>query len=130
MKTFKIIDFWVQASVVIAGTVIAITDPDNFYVAYFLVGAFQLASMLIHEVAQSGTAKGTARRVYHNITYIFVIAMVSSPFLYPLLFIFLPLLFFAPVMALYYLRLCYKESFIITKGLYPFLNSSINPEPS
>src|SRR5579885_2427260 len=106
MKTFKTVDFWIQIAVMIAGILIIITDPDNFYVAYFIVGAFQFASMLIHEAMHCFTGRGSTRRVYHNVTYILVVAMAMSPLLSPLLFVFLPLLFISPVMAIFYLRLC------------------------
>lgn len=109
---FKQTEVWLQAAVIIF-CIIALTTGDiELYESYFIVGGFQLAGILIHELAGSFTTKGTARRVYHNITYVLVVYMALSPLTYITVIVFLPLLFIAPFMACYYLVMCYRETYL------------------
>jgi hypothetical protein len=107
MKKFKIIDFWISTGLVIAFTIIIILDSSEglvsnpLFTAYFVVGGWQVISMLIHAFKSCFTHKGGARFIYHWITLISVATMPLGSFWI--------LLFTAPFMAVYYTGLCYYE---------------------
>ena len=115
MRTFKIIDCWLQMATIAVCLVLSVSGTLAVYYAYFIVGGVQFISMLVHEAAHFFVTAGTPRRRYHNIVYIIVVCMIVSVWLEPFLFVFVPLLFTAPFMAAYYLRLCYKETYVYLK---------------
>lgn len=110
MKQFKIIDFWVSTGLIISGIIISIIEGregflHNYFLAgYFIVGAWQIISMVVHAINHCFTVKGGARYFYHWITFI---AMITFPF-----GSFWILFFTAPFMAVYYTYLCYKETYV------------------
>jgi hypothetical protein len=103
MKTFKLIDFWVSAGLIIVFTVLSLfKQDDTFMVGYFVVGGWQVISMLVHVFTNTFTHG--ARSVYHWITLITVFTMpIGSIWI---------LLFAAPFMAVYYTWICYNEVYI------------------
>lgn len=110
MKTFKKYDFWIQVSLLISFLVASLIRMDEtFVVGYFVVGAWQLISMLIHFFNNWFNEKGTVRYYYHWTTFILVACMLIGCIIYYFFVVFVPLLFFAPFMALFYAWLCYKE---------------------
>lgn len=115
MKNFKLGDFGVQVLVILICIIATVTGQIDFYTAYFITGGSQFLSMLVHECLRYFTTKGTRRRVYHNICYILCGCMLLSPLVYVTGVVFIPLLFVAPLMAIYYLHLCYKETFVYLK---------------
>lgn len=115
MKTFKLIDCWIQIIIISICLVLSVVQVLPFYYAYFIVGGAQLLSMLIHEAMHSFTLRGSARRKYHTVVYVIVVSMISSIWLEPFLFIFVLLLFVAPFMAVYYVSLCYREVYVYMK---------------
>lgn len=115
MKRFKLADFSLQSLVIVICIIATATMQMEFYMAYFITGAAQLLSMLAHECLHYFTAKGSPRRIYHNISYTLVICMALSPAIYVTGIVFVPLLFLAPFMALYYLNICYRETFVYLK---------------
>ncbi|HNP21421.1 MAG TPA: hypothetical protein PKM63_09985 [Panacibacter sp.] len=115
MKNFKLVDFGVQILIILICIIAIVMDQIDFYRAYFIAGGSQLLSMLLHECLRYFTTKGTQRRVYHNICYILCGCMLLTPLVYVTGVVFIPLLFAAPLMALYYLHLCYKETFVYLK---------------
>lgn len=106
MQKFKMIDFWIS-SLLIAGFAIAsIINMDyTFLIGYIVIGSWQVISMIVHLAARSFIYKGGARFVYNWIALIALITMPVGSF-----FI---LLFAAPVMAIYYTYLCYKETYVM-----------------
>ncbi len=102
MRKFKKIDVWISI-ILIAGFAIAtIINLDNtFILGYFVIGGWQVISMLVHAYNKCFTQKKGARYVYHWITLISVLTMPVGSFLI--------LLFTAPLMALYYTWLCFEE---------------------
>lgn len=115
MKTFKVIDCWLQIATIAVCLMLSVTGVLDFYYAYFIVGGVQLISMLIHEAAHFFISAGTARRIYHNAAYFIVGCMILTIWLQPFSYIFIPMLFLAPFMGAYYLRLCYKETYVYLK---------------
>jgi len=67
--------------------------------------------MLIHEITKSFIPKNSARRVYQNIVYVIVSFMLLAPLLNGFALIFYPMVFVAPFMAIYYLSICYRETY-------------------
>jgi hypothetical protein len=115
MKAFKVVDFWFQAILITVCLVLALTKALDFYNVCLIVSCTQFVSMLVHEAAHLFVSSGAPRRKYHNAVYIIVACMIPSIWLKPFLYIFLPLFFLAPFMAAYYLRLCYKETYVYLK---------------
>lgn len=111
MKTFKQIDWMIQVFLILYSLVILFVDkpPYQPFLGYFVVGGYQFASMLVHEFAGSFTARNGRRRYYHNAVYIIVAMMLTGLVLRPLLWIFLPMLYAGPLMAIFYVHICYDE---------------------
>lgn len=118
MKTFKIVDIYVQTALfvgIIATTIISSDLMFALLLGYFIIGGYQLAGMLVHEFNHWFTARGTVRRYYHNISYTIVICMILTPLFEFTGLVFFLLLYLAPIMAMYYTWLCYKETFVYLK---------------
>ena len=102
MKKFKQIDCWVSV-VLIAGFTVAtlISNGNTLFTGYFVVGGWQVFSMLVHTYHRLFVGKGSRRYVYHWITLISLVTFpVGSYWI---------LLFTAPFMAIYYTWLCFNE---------------------
>ncbi|HRI21539.1 MAG TPA: hypothetical protein PLA68_11330 [Panacibacter sp.] len=113
MKTFKRLDVFFQSLLVLFAIASLYQNNPLFesYTNYFIVGGWQFTSMLVHEFAGSFTAKGGRRRHYQNAVYIIVLCMLAGMAIPPFLFIFFILVFAAPLMAVYYLYMCYDETY-------------------
>ncbi len=116
MKTFKLIDFWINVLLISFFVAITILETSNQisvfggYViwGYFIVGAWQVVSMLVHASQNWFTEKKGVRSIYHWITLFSVLAMITIVWFYVLLFI-------APFMAVFYAWICYNEVFVKMK---------------
>ncbi|GAB2828265.1 hypothetical protein [Ferruginibacter profundus] len=112
MKQFKIVDFWISIGLIISFTIISILEGmedflHNYFTSgYFIVGGWQVISMLVHAFNRCFTARWQARYIYHWIAFIAIVTMPGS---------FWVLLYAAPLMAVYYTYLCYKETYIKMK---------------
>ena len=109
MKKFKKIDFWINVILIVGALVLAATGKEfTFIYGYFIVGGWQVVSMLVHAVNKNwiNNAK-SARQVYNWIT---IISLASIP-----IGGYVILLFLAPFMAVFYTYLCYNETFIKLK---------------
>jgi hypothetical protein len=116
MNTFKTIDVYIQVALIAIFTILSIVKFDStFITGYFAVGSYQFVSMIVHECGQWFTIRGGSRRVYHNTTYVLVVCMALTPLVYVTGIVFLPLLFIAPLLAVYYTWLCYRETFVYMK---------------
>lgn len=117
MKTFKMVDFYISAALMAGFAILSLIKPDvTFLIGYFVVGGWQIISMLVHELKGWFVPKGSARRLYHTITISILISalvgLLVTPVRAMLAFIFL---FAAPVMAVYYCMMCYNETWIKLK---------------
>ncbi len=102
MKKFKEVDTWISIVLITGFAIASIINGDlTFVLGYFVVGGWQVISMLVHVYNQSFTQKGGTRRNYH---WIVLISLVTIP-----IGSFCILLFTAPVMAVFYTLLCYDE---------------------
>ena len=110
MKQFKIMDFWINTGLIISFIIISILEGvgeflHNYFLAgYFIVGGWQVISMLVHAYNHCFTKRWQARYNYHWITFIALITMPMGSFWI--------LFFTAPFMAVYYTYLCYKETYV------------------
>ncbi len=108
MKQFKIIDLFVSVMLIISFSILSLVKQDGiFFIGYFIVGGWQVISMIVHAVTHTFTHWPGARYAYHWVTLIAVLTM-------PLGSIWI-LLFAAPVMAVYYTWLCYNEVYVKMK---------------
>lgn len=116
MKNFKTIDFIIQVFLVIYLTITSLVNMDRTFIyGYFIVGGWQVISMIVHQINKWYTNQGSRRFYYHRIIAATLIIMPSG-FIIPNFFIvWVPLLFIAPIMAIYYLAICYREVFYPAK---------------
>ncbi|MBK7433419.1 MAG: hypothetical protein IPI66_05560 [Chitinophagaceae bacterium] len=106
MKRFKTIDAWISI-ILIGASGIWVSWTRSFeylLISYFVVGGWQVISMIVHIAAGCFTEKGGARLVYHWISFISLITMPLGSFFL--------LLFTAPFMAFYYTWLCHHEVYV------------------
>ncbi|MBP6431924.1 MAG: hypothetical protein KA319_09165 [Ferruginibacter sp.] len=116
MRKFKIFDVWVNVGLIFAAFIFAIiSQKQNFIIGYFVVGAWQIISMLVHVDNDWFREKGSTRRLYHNIVLIIIIISVLSIFSKLLFAVLILLLFVSPFMAIFYTILCYRETYIKMK---------------
>jgi len=114
MKRFKQIDTWVSAALIVGFTVWALIKFDHtFLIGYFVVGGWQVISMIVHSINGWFCEKGSRRYNYQwAVASIFLIAALGL-IVYPVLFVLLfALIFLAPLMATWYTWLCYQEVYI------------------
>ncbi len=105
MKQFKILDFWISSLLIISFTIASIFKGDGtFMYGYFIVGGWQVISMVVHIAARCFIYKGSSRNVYSWIVLISIITIPIGSFII--------LLFTAPVMAIYYTWICYNEIYV------------------
>ena len=105
MKRFKIIDFWVSVVLIICFTIASFIRMDlTFIYGYFIVGAWQIISMITHISARCFIYRGSSRYTYN---WIVLIALVTLP-----LGSYIILFFAAPLMAIFYTCICYRETYI------------------
>lgn len=102
MKKFKKIDVWVSITLITGFAIATIINRDyTFLAGYFIVGGWQVLSMLVHIYYHSFTQKKGIRRIYHWLTLFSLVTMPVGSYLI--------LLFAAPFMAVFYTGLCYDE---------------------
>ncbi len=114
MKKFKQMDAWISIILIIVFTMLSLIRlDDTFLIGYFVVGGWQVISMIIHAVNGWFCEKGSKRYRYHWIVGITLLTVLLGLGIYPLLFIILlVLLFIAPLMAVWYCWLCYEEVYV------------------
>lgn len=114
MKKFKVFDVWFNVGLIISFAIINIIEgvsnflSNNFLLGYFIVGGWQIVSMIIHLINKRYLIFNYTSRVVYN--WITLIAIISIPFGG-----FWILFFTAPFMAIFYTLLCYRETYIKMK---------------
>jgi len=114
MRTYKKMDFKISCLLIIFFTILGLVNLDHtFIVGYLTIGAWQVISMLIHAVNSWFTEKGSIRYNYH-LAVLVIFTLFCLGFFIPaiLVMILYFMLLAAPVMAVYYTVLCYKEVYI------------------
>ena len=117
MKLFKQIDIILQ-SVLIAGSIIyaLAAGDERFIYPYFVVGGWQVTSFLLHAAFSRDYYPLKSRKWYG---WCLVIVIGSGLVLfYVLVFYLMALLFVAPVMAIWYLVICFMEVNLLHKKAF------------
>lgn len=105
MKQFKTIDLIINIAFIIGFPVYWLfKQDDSFFLAYFVTGAWQVTSMLIHQYNRCFTYNKGSRYIYHWITLICLVTLPLGSYWL--------LLYTAPFMAIYYTYLCYHEVYV------------------
>ena len=116
MKTYKLVDFYGSVLLIVGSIVTAFILANEYaLLGYFIVGGWQLISMIVHERMGLFNGTGSKRRRYHILVLIIIALTLVGLLVYPVLMIILfVLLFAAPFMAGYYAFLCYSEIELIS----------------
>ena len=109
METFKRYDLWISVILITGSALYSLIKADfSFIVCYFIVGGWQVISMVVH-ATNGWFISHKSRKFYHWIVAV-IIAVGLLAFLMPyLLFIYYIMLFVAPLMAIYYTVICNIE---------------------
>ena len=123
MKKFKQMDCWISILLIIGFTLAGIINQDvTFLVGYFVVGGWQVISMIIHTMNKWFTEKGGRRYIYHWIVLcLILLALAGLAVTEILVLLAYPMLFAAPFMAIYYTLICYDEVYVKMKRPLTFL---------
>ncbi len=110
MITLKKLDFWGQITVTITIIICAIFLKGNtLFAFYFIVGGWQLISVLIHVFAKK-MLKAESRQVYHVVLLLVLLFLIIGLFVTSIMWLLLyGLLFLSPLLAIWYLIICYTE---------------------
>lgn len=110
MKSFKQLDIILSIVLICVFAIISlISGIDSIVLGYFIVGGWQIISMIVHTSLGYFTTKHKARYFY-QILVIVVITIALLAFVIPTFFLIYYFLFFAaPLMALSYTYICYDE---------------------
>jgi len=111
VKRFKKTDFEINVLLIIVCTAFAFCKGGaSFFTGYFVVGTWQVISMLIHYYKNWFCEKGTKRRNYQTTVIVVLISTLMGFIISPIMIVVaVVLLFAAPVMAIYYTWICYQE---------------------
>ncbi len=102
MKKFKKIDYLLSIILITGFAIATLINKDyTFILGYFVVGAWQSFSMLVHAYHRLFTKKNGTRFIYHWITLISLVTLPFGSYWF--------LLFAAPFMAVFYTGLCFTE---------------------
>ncbi len=117
MRKFKIIDVWINILLIVIFSIVTWISRDNYRMAvlsYFIVGGWQIISMLVH-ILHPTFKITTARSIYqYTLIIVTVLVLLSIPFDMVLLALYL-LLIVSPFMAIYYTYVCYRETYVKMK---------------
>lgn len=121
MKTFRITDLIVQSALIIFAIFQGIKSmtgqPELFFYSYFIIGGWQIFSMLIHHFFAKPTSFHQMRTIYAKtcLTLLLigvitgVLLMIESAFGFLIVLYGYGLLWFTPLLAFFYLYICQKE---------------------
>lgn len=109
MKIVKQIDLSISIMLIAGFSIYCIYDPEIAFPAYFIVGGWQVISMLVHVFAGWFTEKNSVRRVYHWFTFIVIAMGCLTSVVYIFGIVFFIMLFAAPICAIIYCLICYNE---------------------
>jgi hypothetical protein len=96
-------DVWLNSFLLASLLIYCLINPSrsNIIAASFIIGAWQAVSMIVHELNGWFTASTGIRRIYH---WVALLNILLLPFHVASIIIFI-----VPVMAMFYIRLCYRE---------------------
>ncbi len=105
MKKFKIFDVWISALLILASLLIAIFGKSfAFIIGYFIVGGWQIISMLVHIYNTNWISQpNVSRKIYCWVTALSLLSFPIGGYII--------LLLIAPLMAFFYTYICYEETY-------------------
>ena len=111
MKKIKQADLIISIALITVFFVLSFINQDmTFIIGYFVVGGWQVISMIVHAIYGWYTGKGGRRFIYHCIVLCIIllglIGLMANIILSILAY---PMLFAAPFMAVYYTWICFDE---------------------
>jgi hypothetical protein len=114
MKGIKKADYIIQIVLIIAGLVLGLTakrvlDDEQFFIGYFTVGGWQVLSAIAHFFYKA-PYNTRMRKIYLIALGIVLLIMGISIPTDGIIVALVGLLFFSPVMAIYYLITCIRET--------------------
>jgi len=112
MKNVKAADCIIQGLLIITGFVLGFAAGDlneTLFIGYFLVGGWQVLSVIVHFFYKP-PYNTRLRKIYLIILGLVLLIVVLSIPMQGIIFVLLGLLFVSPVMAIYYLVTCFKET--------------------
>ena len=114
MKKFKLIDTWGSIILLLSFTILSLIKRDyTFLAGYFVVGGWQLVSMVVHVACGWFTHQKSGRYYYQLIVACCAAVALTGLLFYPILWgTMIMMLFTAPIMACYYTWLCYNEVYV------------------
>lgn len=111
MKFFKAIDLGLQIFLIPLSTIIAIADTNYLFIAYIVVGSWQILSALIHLLLNQHYIALKARRYYTITAFSSLLLMLvfftsgTTTFIYYGFF----MLIVSPILAIWYVYICLEE---------------------
>lgn len=110
MRSFKYFDLIGQIIILVLFTIASLIRFDGtFVIGYIAIGCWQLGSLVTHFAKEWYTRKRKTREMYQRIS-LMVLTLMGLSFMIPMLYyVWLVMLFAAPVMAITYLIICVKE---------------------
>lgn len=127
MKTYRKIDIATQVIVILAGITYGIISicrsGDSFIYFYFIAGLWQISSMIVHIFFTAPTTFHYHRRFYAKLVLIaltlglvigILFSLEPSSAFFLILYLY-GLLWLSPILAFYYLYICWKEYHLIKK---------------
>ena len=114
MKGIKKADYIIQGLLIVAGLVMVLTakrvlDDEQFFIAYFMVGGWQVLSVIVHFFYKA-PYNTKMRKIY--LVALGIVLLITALALPTdnIIGVLAGLLFVSPVMAVYYLITCIKET--------------------
>lgn len=114
MKGIKKADYIIQGVLIAAGLIMVLTakrvlDDEQFFIAYFMVGGWQVLSVIVHFFYKA-PYNTKMRKIYLiALGIVLLITALALP-TDNIIGVLAGLLFVSPVMAVYYLITCIKET--------------------
>ncbi len=109
MKSFKKVDVLLQAAIICLSVLLAVLDTSEYiFFAYILTGSYQLLSSMVHLLFRHAYYPIKERKYYW--WTLVAIALIAVIFFEYFLFVGLILLWVSPVLAIWYLIICYREN--------------------
>jgi len=110
MKRLKKIDFWLSVTLISFFTIASIVarrsfSANNLLLGYLVVGTWQSISMIMHSVRGVFVRRWSPRFIYQGMSILAIAGLFTgSTWIYLMVWV-------APLMAVYYTWLCYRETF-------------------
>jgi hypothetical protein len=109
MKLFKSVDVLVQLLVILSGVPFCLlASGERFFYPYFILGGCQLLSCFVHWIFSEDYYPVRARNYYLVTLFGVFVLGLGSLIGFLLVFLYL-LLFFSPLLGVWYCYICYKE---------------------